>query len=279
MNQILVTKKLYITPELKRKKKLYQVNFIFSIFLVVSLISIYIYAEYDRNKSEEVSQEILADMNISADNTIAPEDEVLVVLLENTEVSNISDEDEEEDEDEDEQEQERNSNITLNEDDGNTDSNSNSNSQISSVNGYKYKTIGTINIPKINITYPIIDGKTDSVQETDELLKVAPTKFWGPDLNENWGEAPNKQGNLVIVAHNYRNSMFFSKVPTLSVGDIIELTDTNGSLVKYSIYKKDQVDPSDVAATSQHTNGRREITLITCTDNNVERVVVKARAI
>ena len=32
MNQILVTKKLYITPELKRKKKIYKANFVLSIF-------------------------------------------------------------------------------------------------------------------------------------------------------------------------------------------------------------------------------------------------------
>ena len=32
MNQILVTKKLYITPELKRKKKIYKFDFIISVF-------------------------------------------------------------------------------------------------------------------------------------------------------------------------------------------------------------------------------------------------------
>ena len=34
MNQILVTEKLYITPELKRKKKMYKFDFLISIFLV-----------------------------------------------------------------------------------------------------------------------------------------------------------------------------------------------------------------------------------------------------
>ena len=45
MNQILVTKKLYITPELKRKKKIYKSDFIISVFLVCILTSLYIYAE------------------------------------------------------------------------------------------------------------------------------------------------------------------------------------------------------------------------------------------
>ena len=49
MNQILVTEKIYVTPELKRKKKLYKFNFFLSVFLVCVLFSYYIYAEYDRN--------------------------------------------------------------------------------------------------------------------------------------------------------------------------------------------------------------------------------------
>ena len=62
MNQILVTQKLYVTPELRRKKKIYKIQFFLSVFLVCLLFSYYIYAEYDRSKSEEVSQEILTGM-------------------------------------------------------------------------------------------------------------------------------------------------------------------------------------------------------------------------
>ena len=86
MNQILVTKKLYITPELKRKKKMYKFDFLISIFLVCILTSLYIYAEYDRNKSEETSQQILEDMNqllsqdAQTDTTIAKDNILLVVL-------------------------------------------------------------------------------------------------------------------------------------------------------------------------------------------------------
>ena len=85
MNQILVTEKLYITPELKRKKKIYKFDFIISIFLVCILTSLYIYAEYDRNKSAAVSQNILEEMNqtisnVEEDTTIAKDDVLLVVL-------------------------------------------------------------------------------------------------------------------------------------------------------------------------------------------------------
>ena len=37
------------------------------------------------------------------------------------------------------------------------------------------------------------------------------------------------------------------------------------------------VDPTDVACTSQLTNGNKEVTLITCTNYGQQRLVVKAR--
>lgn len=48
--------------------------------------------------------------------------------------------------------------------------------------------------------YPILDGETDSEAETEALLKISPTKFWGAD--------PNEVGNFCIVGHNYRNTRF-----------------------------------------------------------------------
>ena len=83
MNQILVTEKLYVTPELKRKKKIYKVYFIISLFVVCVLTSLYIYAEYDRNKSAEASTGILASAQETineADETTADGDVLLVVL-------------------------------------------------------------------------------------------------------------------------------------------------------------------------------------------------------
>lgn len=102
MNQILVTEKLYITPELRRKKKMYKFQFFLSVLLVCLLFSYYIYAEYDRNKSEEVSREILAGIenikdnkvienttlkteNTSKDNTIKEYDGMIVVALDDDE--------------------------------------------------------------------------------------------------------------------------------------------------------------------------------------------------
>ena len=75
MNQILVTQKLYITPEIKRKKLIYKLELFMSVFLVCLLFSYYIYAEYDRNKSEQVSKEILEQIKYQVDDTVKKEDD------------------------------------------------------------------------------------------------------------------------------------------------------------------------------------------------------------
>ena len=74
MNQILITEKLYITPELKRKKKLYKLDFIISIFLLCLLLGYYVYAEYDRNKGEQISQEMLSNMVL--EDSTSPHDDM-----------------------------------------------------------------------------------------------------------------------------------------------------------------------------------------------------------
>jgi sortase (surface protein transpeptidase) len=57
----------------------------------------------------------------------------------------------------------------------------------------------------------------------------------------------------------------------------IEITDLSERTIVYEVYDKYVVDPSDVNCTSQRTNGMKEITIITCTDDSKQRVIVKAR--
>lgn len=251
MNQILISEKLYITPELKKKKKIYKIDFFISVFLVCILFSYYIYAEYDKNKNEAISQEILSNIefedSVVDDTTIKFSDNSIVVIL-NTEdpyeivYSHQVEEDESEIEDE---VIARNTSVTA--------------------SGQEYHTVAIVNIPSIGVNYPVLNTTTD------ELLKISPCYFWGPK--------PNQVGNYCIVGHNYRNSKFFSKVPTLENGAIIEITDLSGKTLKYSVYDKYLVDPSDVSCTSQRTNGKKEITLITCTNDSSQRVIVKAREV
>lgn len=252
MNQILVTKKLYITPELKKKKKIYKFNFILSLFFLIVLVSFYIYAAYDREKSEAVSQEILANANIPEEDKTEVNSDILIAVLNDT-----TDDGEEE-----------KPVVVPTTNSSNTVA---TKPKEKSSAGYTYVVDGRIEIPKIKVDYPILSGETKSEQETEALLKMSPLKFHGPEINE--------IGNYCIVGHNYRNSKFFSKVPTLENGDIIRITDMSGKVVEYSVYTKYNVVPSDTTCTDQRTNGKKEITLITCTNDSKERVIVKARAI
>ena len=82
MNQILVTDRLYVTNKLKKKKKMYKVQFIMSVIFVFLFSGWYVYSEVQKNACEAVSQDILND--ISMYNTIS--DKPLVVALDDTEV-------------------------------------------------------------------------------------------------------------------------------------------------------------------------------------------------
>ena len=254
MNQILVSEKLYITPELRRKKRIYKIDFFISVFLVCILFSYYIYAEYDKNKNEAVSKEILSNLNfennVVDDTTIKFANNSIVVIL-NTEdpfeiiYSEPADED-------------TTDNIDWRE----------------TSNGTKYYAVATIDIPSIDCTYPVLDANNpEDATKLDELLKISPCKFWGPE--------PNEVGNFCIVGHNYRNEKFFSKVPKLVNGDLIEITDLSGKTLNYYVYDKFIVDPDEESSTdctTQLTNGNTEITIITCTNDGENRVIVKARA-
>lgn len=245
MNQILVTEKIYVTPELKRKKQIYKILFIASIVSIISLLSIYIYAEYDRNKDESISDDILSFM-------ITKEDETTVSSYENALVVKITQEITEEIENTKvEQPQEQLQMATAT-------------STYIAPNGKKYETVGIVKIPKLNIIYPILSKTTDA------LLKVAPCKFHGAN--------PNEVGNLCIIAHNYRRKgVFFSDIPTLVVGDIVEIQDLSQRTLQYEVYDVHTVIPDNVDDTTQKTNGRKEVTLITCTNDSKQRFIVRCK--
>lgn len=244
MNQILISEKLYVTPELKRKKKVFRFEFFLSVFLLCILSSYAIYAEYDRNKNEGVSKELLASINYNDTNTV--EDDVIVVIL-NQALDEAVDVSEEIEQVEVVPEQ-----------------------QVLKTNdGAEYYTIGEINIPSISVNYPILTA--DNLDNIDTLLKISVCKFHGAN--------PNQVGNLCIVGHNYKNSKFFSKVPNLNNGDIVQIKDLSGTTLNYAVYDKYIVEPDNVACTSQLTGGKKEVTLITCTNDNKQRYIIKAREI
>jgi LPXTG-site transpeptidase (sortase) family protein len=128
-----------------------------------------------------------------------------------------------------------------------------------------YKVEGIIEIPKINIKYPIID------HTNEETMKVSITKFWGPQANE--------IGNYTVAGHNNKDGTMFGKTKYLQIGDKIKLTNLKNETIEYEVFKIYSIDPEDVSCVESVESGTREVTLITCTNGHKNRLVTKARQI
>ena len=145
LNQILVTEKIYVTPELKKKKKIYKIEFFLSIILICLFSSYYIHAAYDRDKSEEVSQIILTEIKDNNIKEYCDNDPIIIILDDN--LSNNK-----------QKEEKLEKEIYI--------------------DNVIYPIESIIKIPKIGINYPVI-SKT-----SEELLKISVNKFHGPNPNE-----------------------------------------------------------------------------------------------
>ena len=126
-----------------------------------------------------------------------------------------------------------------------------------------YDILGKIEIPKTSVKYPILS------EVTTKSLKLAVAKLYGPALNT--------PGNVVIAGHNYRNGTFFGRNAQLKNGDKIYITDETGKRVEYVIYNVYTAPESDFSYASRDTNGAREISLTTCTDDSKARTIIWAK--
>jgi len=131
------------------------------------------------------------------------------------------------------------------------------------IEGYNIE--GILEIPSIELKYPIIN------QTNDETMKISVTKFWGGNINE--------IGNYCIAGHNNLDGTMFGKVKKLQKGDVIKLTNLYGETVEYKIFDTYVIDPNDVTCTEIVEEGTRELTLITCTNGRKNRLITKAREI
>ena len=272
MNQILVTEKLYITPELKRKKKMYKINFILSLVTIIVLCSFYIHSEYARNKDEELSEDLLSGM--LQDESQMTQEEIQISNMEDDGVWRVMIKSAEELQ---QQSQQQNNQTTKTNQTQNNEQNPFIASKkkitkkvatyVTASNGKRYPSIGRIQIPKIGVDYAVLS------ETSVEWLRISPCKFWGPDMNE--------IGNFSIAGHNYRNKKFFSKVPTLNIGDKIKLTDLSNRTITYRIFDKYQVSPKDTSCIEniEGKENKRIVTLITCTNDSKKRVIIHAEEI
>lgn len=121
----------------------------------------------------------------------------------------------------------------------------------------------TIEIPKINIKYPVF-SKFD-----DELLKISPCRFYG--------RSPKEYGNLCIAGHNYNNSKFFSNLFLLNNGDEIFLYDNSEQKFIYKVFSYYEVSSSDMSPILDNDRNIKQLTLVTCNNLNQNRLIIKAK--
>ena len=127
-----------------------------------------------------------------------------------------------------------------------------------------FNVVGTIEIPAIDLDYPILQKVNKSSLETSVAFL--------------YGAGINQVGNSVIVGHNYRNGLFFSNNKKLNIGDTIYVTDNSKNRLTYKIYDKFETTPEDASFYSRDTAGIPEITLSTCNDDSSKRLIIFARA-
>ena len=120
--------------------------------------------------------------------------------------------------------------------------------------------LGRIIIDKINLEYIVFN------EYSEELLKIAPCKFFGEKLGE--------EGNICIAAHNYNDNSFFSRIAELKIKDEIKLLDLDGKEYKYIIYDNFETNENDFSILNAHK--KYELTLLTCNNLNNKRAIIKA---
>ena len=128
-----------------------------------------------------------------------------------------------------------------------------------------YAVAAKLEIPEIKLQTYILK------QYSKNALNVSVTKFWGAD--------PNQIGNFCVAGHNFQNKNMFHNLRNLEIGNRLSISDESIGKVEYEIYDIYRVQPEDVNCLSQETNGKREVTLITCTTDSEKRIIVKAKEI
>ncbi len=128
----------------------------------------------------------------------------------------------------------------------------------------EFEVLGVISIDKLGLQKNILDKTNDS------SLSLSVTKFYGPNLNE--------IGNFCITGHNYKD--IFAYLGNLELGDTFYIIDkANCEKVVYKIYDKYTVNPTELDCLDQETDGKREVTLITCNPGGLTRLIIKAQEI
>ena len=123
--------------------------------------------------------------------------------------------------------------------------------------------IGIIEIPSIDIRYPVMEGTGSAV------------------LNAGIGHIPEtagigESGNCVVCGHNgSRYGTFFTPLNQISIGDVVTIIDKKGQAHIYEVTETGVVNPYDNSIKTQGEG--KELTLFTCSQKGTMRFVVKCR--
>lgn len=128
-----------------------------------------------------------------------------------------------------------------------------------------YNVIGLIEIPAIDLEYPILDRTTKITMATSI------SRFSGGEVNE--------YGNISLAGHNNYSGTMFGKNKKLKLKDKVLLTDLAGNTIEYEIYDIFVTNPDDTSILESKDKAIREVTLITCKNGRSERLIIKAREI
>lgn len=127
-----------------------------------------------------------------------------------------------------------------------------------------YNVIGLIEIPTINLKYPILEKTTKAT------MRTSISRFSGGEINS--------LGNVSLAGHNNYSGTMFGNNKKLKLNDKILLTDLNGKTIEYVIYDIFTTNPDDTSVLETKDETIREVTLITCKNGRSERLIIQARA-
>lgn len=123
-----------------------------------------------------------------------------------------------------------------------------------------YTVIARLDIEKLSLSLPVL-SKT-----SPDALAVSVCYYIGPK--------PGGEGNIVITGHDYSNGAHFGRLDELVIGDIVKITESDGTQYSYTVYETEIILP-DAPEALQQTEYDRELTLMTCAQNNNRRLLVR----
>ncbi len=120
------------------------------------------------------------------------------------------------------------------------------------IDGNKY--IGTISIPALGLDLPIMNDWNN------EKMKYAPCRYYGSIYTN----------DLILCSHSYDNLL--GNIKDLNQGDYVVITDIYGEKFTYKVEVIEILEPDDV---KEMIENEFDLTLFTCTKDNLNRITVR----